>query len=88
MFTDKQKKQESAIPAPAPIEDDGRLQEFDFTDHSKMNETYIISKDVFTDEFDETPMVEPPKPDDYVVSPDLVIEDMDYPEAAEQTAQQ
>ena len=88
MFTDKQKKQESTIPAPAPIEDDGRLQEFDFTDHSKMNETYIISKDVFTDEFDETPMVEPPKPDDYVVSPDLVIEDMDYPDSAEQTAQQ
>ncbi|MBQ2580555.1 MAG: hypothetical protein II574_02875, partial [Ruminococcus sp.] len=79
MFTDKQKKSQPVI-APQPIEDDGRLQEFDFTDHSKLNEMYLVSSDVFTDEFDGTPLIEPPKPDDYVISDDLVIEDMDYTE--------
>ena len=83
MFTDKQKKSQPVI-APQPIEDDGRLQEFDFTDHSKLNETYLVSSDVFTDEFDGTPLIEPPKPDDYVISDDLVIEDMDYTEQTEQ----
>lgn len=83
MFTDKQKKAQTVI-APQPIEDDGRLQEFDFTDHSKLNETYLVSSDVFTDEFDGTPLIEPPKPDDYVISDDLVIEDMDYTEPTEQ----
>ena len=83
MFTDKQKKEQTVI-APQPIEDDGRLQEFDFTDHSKLNETYLVSPDVFTDEFDETLNAKPPKPDDYVISDDLVIEDMDYTEPTEQ----
>ena len=80
---DKQKKEQTVI-APQPIEDDGRLQEFDFTDHSKLNETYLVSPDVFTDEFDETLNAKPPKPDDYVISDDLVIEDMDYTEPTEQ----
>ena len=83
IFTDKLKKQEQQ-PVFEELEDDGRLQEFDFTDHSKLNETYLVSPDVFTDEFDETLNAKPPKPDDYVISDDLVIEDMDYTEPTEQ----
>lgn len=87
IFTDKLKKQEQP-PVFEELEDDGRLQEFDFTDHSKLNETYLVSPDVFTDEFDGTPLIELPKPDDYVISDDLVIEDMSYPDLSEQTGQQ
>ena len=80
MFTDKKKKEEGPPPVPDAIPDDGRLQEFDFTDHRKMNEIYIISNEVYTDEFDRTSNIEPPRPDDYVISDDLIIEDMDYTE--------
>ncbi len=84
MFTDRKKKREMAVPAPKPIEDDGRLQEFDFTEHGRLNETYIVSSDVFTDEFDRTAYAEPPTPDNYVISDDLIIEDMQYTEPTTQ----
>lgn len=79
IFTDKLKKQEKP-PVFEEIEDDGRLQEFDFTDHSKLNETYIVSNDVYVDDFDGTPTIQPTMPDDYKISDDLIIEDMEYTE--------
>lgn len=84
IYRDKRKKAEGLPIAPQEIQDDGRLQEFDFTDHNKMNETYVISEDVFADDFDCTPLVEAQKPDDYVISDELKIEDMSYTETIEQ----
>ena len=78
MFTDKQKKAQTVI-APQPIEDDGRLQEFDFTDHSKLNETYIISKDVYTEDLERAqrnPNV--PREQDIPIDSSVVLEDLDF----------
>ncbi len=82
MYTDKQKKAAPVL-TPQPIEDDGRLQEFDFTDHGKLNENYLISKDVFADEFDRT-SIKKPKVEDIELSDDIKLEDFDFSERSEQ----
>ena len=61
MFTDRAKKAEGLPIAPEAIPDDGRLQEFDFTDHNKLNETYLISDDVFTEDFEQIQKTKPPE---------------------------
>lgn len=78
MFTDKKKKQEGLPIEPEELPDDGRLQEFDFTDHSKLNETYIISKDVFTEDFERIQKTKTTAADDIVLSDDVMIEDFDF----------
>lgn len=78
MFTDKQKKEPIEL-TPKPIEDDGRLQEFDFTDHSKLNETYILSKDVFAEDFERVQKTRrAAAEEDIVISPDVTTEDFDF----------
>ena len=75
MYTDKQKKAAPVL-TPKPIEDDGRLQEFDFTDHSKLNETYILSKDVFAEDFERVQKTRrAAAEEDIVISPDVTTED-------------
>ena len=78
IYTDKLKKQEKP-PVFEEIEDDGRLQEFDFTDHNKLNETYIISKDVYTEDFERAqrnPNV--PSEQDIPIDSSVVLEDLDF----------
>ena len=80
IFTDKLKKLEKP-PVFEEIEDDGRLQEFDFTDHGKLNETYIISEDVYTEDFESIQKTaEALKAEDIPLSDDVQIEEFDFSE--------
>lgn len=79
IYRDKRKKAEGLPIAPQEIQDDGRLQEFDFTDHNKLNETYIISKDVYTEDFERAqrnPNV--PSEQDIPIDSSVVLEDLDF----------
>ena len=80
MFTDKQKKAAPVL-TPKPIEDDGRLQEFDFTDHSKLNETYLVSQDVFTEDLEQIPRNKKVlKDEDIVLAEGITADDFDFSE--------
>ena len=80
MFTDKQKKAAPVL-TPKPIEDDGRLQEFDFTDHSKLNETYLVSQDVFTEDLEQIPRNKKVlKDEDIVLAEGITAADFDFSE--------
>ena len=64
---------------PEAIPDDGRLQEFDFTDHNKLNETYIISDDVFTEDFERIQKTKPAGNEQEIkVSQDVFLEEFDF----------
>ena len=80
MYTDKQKKAAPVL-TPKPIEDDGRLQEFDFTDHSKLNETYLVSQDVFTEDLEQIPRNKKVlKDEDIVLAEGITADDFDFSE--------
>ena len=79
MFTDKNKKNPIESVVPEALPDDGRLQEFDFTNHSKLNETYILSKDVFAEDFERVQKTRrAAAEEDIVISPDVTTEDFDF----------
>ena len=80
IFTDKIKKN-TPKPVFDELPDDGRLQEFDFTDHGKLNETYIISDDIYTEDFEHIQMTaKAPNAEDIPLSDDVMIEDFDFSE--------
>ena len=85
MFTDKKKKQEGLPIPPEELPDDGRLQEFDFTDHSKINETYLVSEDVYTEEFEVIQKTAKPQDEQDIVVPDEVyLEEFDFSQVSNQ----
>lgn len=85
MFTDRKKKAEGLPIAPEAIPDDGRLQEFDFTDHGKLNETYLISDDVFTEDFEQIQKTKPAGNEQEIkVSQDVFLEEFDFSQRKEE----
>ena len=78
IYRDKRKKAEGLPIAPEEIPDDGRLQEFDFTDHNKLNETYIISEDVHADEMEAGPPIKTEAPERIKISEEVHAEDFDF----------
>ena len=72
--------------APQEIQDDGRLQEFDYTlqDQPK-KEDIQISEDVYTEDFGRVQMTaDAPSEEDIVLADDIQLEEFDFSERPQQ----
>ncbi|MBR7009083.1 MAG: hypothetical protein IKH90_10710 [Ruminococcus sp.] len=79
MFTDKQKKAQTVI-APQPIEDDGRLQDFDYTMYAPPKKEDIkLSENIYAEDFDGIQKTaEQPNEEDIVVGEQVQLEEFDF----------
>ena len=86
IYRDKRKKAEGLPIAPQEIQDDGRLQEFDYTlqDQPK-KEDIQISEDVYTEDFERVQMIaDAPSEEDIVLADDIQLEEFDFSERPQQ----
>ncbi len=86
IYRDKRKKAEGLPIAPQEIQDDGRLQEFDYTlqDQPK-KEDIQISEDVYTEDFERVQMTaDAPSEEDIVLADDIQLEEFDFSERPQQ----